>query len=47
MDYFIFQRSQERTEDVSAVLEEGQKVTVKLVGFDRGKMKLSIKALSK
>ena len=43
----ISEISEERTEDVSAVLEEGQKVTVKLIGFDRGKMKLSIKALSK
>ena len=43
----ISEISEERTEDVSAVLEEGQKITVKLIGFDRGKMKLSIKALSK
>ena len=43
----ISEISEERTEDVSSVLEEGQKVTVKLIGFDRGKMKLSIKALSK
>ena len=43
----ISEISEERTEDVSAVLQEGQKVTVKLIGFDRGKMKLSIKALSK
>ena len=27
--------------------EEGQEVDVKLIGFDRGKMKLSMKALSK
>ena len=27
-------------------LEEGQEVEVKLIGFDRGKMKLSMKALS-
>ena len=26
-------------------LKEGQEVDVKLIGFDRGKMKLSIKAL--
>ena len=31
----------------SSDIEEGQKVQVKLIGFDRGKMKLSIKALSK
>ena len=43
----ISEIAEERTEDVSAVLEEGQKVKVKLIGFDRGKMKLSIKALSK
>ena len=43
----ISEIAEERTEDVSAVLEEGQKVQVKLIGFDRGKMKLSIKALSK
>ena len=43
----ISEISEERTEDVSAVLEEGQKIKVKLIGFDRGKMKLSIKALSK
>jgi polyribonucleotide nucleotidyltransferase len=34
-----------RTEDVSAVLSEGQEIDVKLIGFDRGKMKLSVKAL--
>ena len=27
-------------------LEEGQEVEVKLIGFDRGKMKLSMKALA-
>jgi len=43
----ISEIAEERTEDVSAVLEEGQKIKVKLIGFDRGKMKLSIKALSK
>ena len=35
----------ERTENVSAVLSEGQEIEVKLIGFDRGKMKLSAKAL--
>ena len=35
----------ERTENVNDVLEEGQELEVKLIGFDRGKMKLSMKAL--
>jgi len=42
----ISEISNERTENVSDVLEEGQEIDVKLIGFDRGKMKLSIKALS-
>ena len=42
----ISEISNERTENVNDVLEEGQKVNVKLIGFDRGKMKLSIKALT-
>ena len=42
----ISEISNERTENVSDVLEEGQEVDVKLIGFDRGKMKLSIKALT-
>ena len=42
----ISEISNERTENVSDVLEEGQEVEVKLIGFDRGKMKLSMKALS-
>ncbi|MAR95887.1 MAG: polyribonucleotide nucleotidyltransferase [Gammaproteobacteria bacterium] len=42
----ISEISNERTENVSDVLEEGQEVDVKLIGFDRGKMKLSMKALS-
>ena len=41
----ISEISNERVEDVSSVLEEGQEIEVKLVGFDRGKMKLSAKAL--
>ncbi len=41
----ISEIAEERTEDVSAVLKEGQEVEVKLIGFDRGKMKLSMKAL--
>tara|TARA_Y100000766_G_scaffold273744_1_gene274974 strand:- start:2604 stop:3341 length:738 start_codon:yes stop_codon:yes gene_type:complete len=43
----ISEISDERTENVSDVLEEGQEIDVKLIGFDRGKMKLSMKALSK
>ena len=42
----ISEISNERTENVNDVLEEGQEVDVKLIGFDRGKMKLSIKALT-
>jgi polyribonucleotide nucleotidyltransferase len=41
----ISEISHERTESVSAVYSEGDEVTVKLIGFDRGKMKLSVKAL--
>ena len=41
----ISEISNERTENVNDVLEEGQEVEVKLIGFDRGKMKLSMKAL--
>ena len=41
----ISEIAEERTEDVNAVLTEGQEVEVKLIGFDRGKMKLSMKAL--
>ena len=41
----ISEIAHERTEDVSAVLSEGQEIDVKLIGFDRGKMKLSLKAL--
>ena len=42
----ISEISDERTENVNDVLEEGQEIDVKLIGFDRGKMKLSMKALS-
>ncbi len=42
----ISEISDERTENVSDVLEEGQEIKVKLIGFDRGKMKLSMKAIS-
>ena len=41
----ISEIAEERTEDVNAVLKEGQEIEVKLIGFDRGKMKLSKKAL--
>ena len=41
----ISEISHDRTESVSAVYSEGDEVTVKLIGFDRGKMKLSVKAL--
>jgi len=41
----ISEISNERTENVADVLEEGQELEVKLIGFDRGKMKLSMKAL--
>ena len=42
----ISEISEERTENVNDVLEEGEEVEVKLIGFDRGKMKLSMKALA-
>ena len=42
----ISEISNERTDNVSDVLEEDQEIEVKLIGFDRGKMKLSMKALS-
>ena len=35
----------ERVENVSDVLSEGDVIKVKLIGFDRGKMKLSKKVL--
>jgi len=37
--------SNERVENVSDVLSEGDIIKVKLIGFDRGKMKLSKKVL--
>ena len=37
--------SNERVENVTDVLSEGDTVKVKLLGFDRGKMKLSAKAV--
>jgi polyribonucleotide nucleotidyltransferase len=41
----ISEISQERVEDVNSVLSEGDVIFVKLIGFDRGKLKLSKKAL--
>ena len=41
----ISEISNERTENVADVLEEDQEIEVKLIGFDKGKMKLSMKAL--
>ncbi|MBF0274650.1 MAG: polyribonucleotide nucleotidyltransferase [Nitrospinae bacterium] len=41
----ISEISHQRTEKVSDVLKEGDTVMVKLLGFDRGKLKLSKKAL--
>ena len=42
----ISEISEERTESVEDVLKEDQEIEVKLIGFDRGKMKLSIKAIA-
>ncbi len=39
----ISEISQERVEDVNSVLSEGDVISVKLIGFDRGKLKLSKK----
>ena len=41
----ISEISQERVEDVNSVLSEGDVISVKLIGFDRGKLKLSKKVL--
>ena len=41
----ISEISNERVENVTDVLSEGDTVKVKLLGFDRGKMKLSAKAV--
>ena len=43
----ISEISEERTENVSDVLSEGDSIKVKLIGFDRGKLKLSAKAVDK
>ena len=39
--------SSERVENVSDVLSEGDVIKVKLIGFDRGKMKLSMSLVSR
>ena len=41
----VFEISAERVENVADVLTEGDIIKVKLIGFDRGKMKLSKKAI--
>ena len=41
----VSESSSERVENVSDVLTEGDIIKVKLIGFDRGKMKLSKKAI--
>ena len=43
----ISEISNERIENVTDALSEGDNVKVKLIGFDRGKMKLSAKAVDK
>lgn len=43
----ISEISEERVESVASILSEGQKVKVKLIGFDRGKAKLTIKNADK
>ena len=43
----ISEISNERIENVTDALSEGDTVKVKLIGFDRGKMKLSAKAVDK
>ena len=39
----ISQLAEKRVEKVSDVVKEGDEVKVKVIGFDRGKVKLSIK----
>ena len=39
----ISQLASKRVEKVSDVVKEGDQVSVKVVGFDRGKVKLSMK----
>ena len=40
---FLSELATKRVEKVSDVLKEGEEVSVKVVGFDRGKVKLSMK----
>ena len=42
----ISEISEKRTENVEDVLKEDQEIEVMLIGFDRGKMKLSMKAIA-
>jgi len=42
----ISQLAGKRVAKVSDVVKEGDKVSVKVIGFDRGKVKLSIKEAS-
>jgi polyribonucleotide nucleotidyltransferase len=39
----ISQLAEKRVEKVSDAVKEGDEVSVKVIGFDRGKVKLSIK----
>ena len=44
MDLYIFQNLQlKELQKVGDVVKEGDEVSVKVVGFDRGKVKLSMK----
>ena len=42
----ISQLAEKRVEKVSDVVKEGDEVKVKVIGFDRGKVKLSMKQAS-
>ena len=42
----ISQLANERVKTVTDVVKEGDEVSVKVIGFDRGKVKLSIKEAS-
>ena len=43
MDWFIFQNLQIKESKVTDFVKEGDEVKVKVIGFDRGKVKLSMK----
>ena len=43
MDLYIFLNCDKRVAKVNDVVNEGDEFSVKVVGFDRGKVKLSIK----